>query len=232
MIQNNLLKGKFDMIMKRESYGLICYDKVMKTTLVVQRVQTPDFIHFVRGFYNAIDLDSIFEKFTADEHDLIKELIGCDNLRDKLKSIIPKIYKKNQIEFYVNNGVKKFMENKNTIIDLVNRTQPSIDYEWIWPKGGIHIGETPIECAIRETFEETGYKIPYDKIDSNPITLEIDTSSGNKIVNTYFFVECDSSIIRTGSPDPKEVRKTGWHNYEYLKDRLPPNYSKYLSMMP
>lgn len=27
---------------------------------------------------------------------------------------------------------------------------------WDFPKGGIEPGETPIECAIRETFEETG----------------------------------------------------------------------------
>lgn len=71
------------------------------------------------------------------------------------------------------------------------------------PKGGIDKGETELEAAIRETFEEVGIKVPKKLIDRNPHTFAVTSRKHkyNKIV-TYFIVEIDS-LEQIGLKEPK-----------------------------
>lgn len=61
------------------------------------------------------------------------------------------------------------------------------------PKGGIEPGESEIQAAIRETYEETGIKVPIDLIDNTPFTFVVTSRDYkyNKVV-TYFIVEIEN----------------------------------------
>jgi 8-oxo-dGTP pyrophosphatase MutT (NUDIX family) len=71
------------------------------------------------------------------------------------------------------------------------------------PKGGIDPGETELQAAIRETFEEVGIKVPKKLIDRNPHTFAVTSRKYkyNKIV-TYFIAEIDS-LEQIGLKEPK-----------------------------
>jgi len=71
------------------------------------------------------------------------------------------------------------------------------------PKGGIDPGESEIQAAIRETFEEIGIKVPEGLIDRNTNTFAVTSRKYkyNKVV-TYFIVEIDS-LDQIGLKKPK-----------------------------
>jgi 8-oxo-dGTP pyrophosphatase MutT (NUDIX family) len=63
------------------------------------------------------------------------------------------------------------------------------------PKGGIDDGETPIDAAIRETFEEVGLKINKNQIDPVEYTFSLGYTKNKKQIKKivhYFIVKIDS----------------------------------------
>lgn len=217
---------------RREAYGLICLDRKRRKTLVIQLLQTPDYIHFLRGTYNINDLPCMLENCTEAEHISIKELLTLpkDRLHDEILKQLPKYYPKDLAERYADQGCFSIELYRDDILDLFNHVQPALDQAWIWPKGGMEQRESPVECAIRETYEETGYKIPLRVINTRDIiTLSIATFSGRVISNSYFIAEWDSEVEPDSKPDFEEVQQAGWYSYDFLINRMPTNYAKFLA---
>lgn len=75
---------------------------------------------------------------------------------------------------------------------------------WGWeiPAGRCEAGETPEISAIRETEEETGYKVSVEPL------LTINPMNGISSHETHIFVGADP--VRTGEPDPAEAAKVEW----------------------
>lgn len=71
------------------------------------------------------------------------------------------------------------------------------------PKGGIDPGESELQAAIRETFEEIGIKVPMASISPSSYTFAVTSHKYkyNKVV-TYFIVEIDS-LDQIGLKEPK-----------------------------
>lgn len=67
------------------------------------------------------------------------------------------------------------------------------DGAWTIPKGGIHAGEDPLQTAIREFAEETGFRA------SGPfLPLGSITQRGGKIVHAWAFEgDCDPARLRS-----------------------------------
>lgn len=86
---------------------------------------------------------------------------------------------------------------------LVHATGHNFKTGYGIPKGGIDRGETELEAAIRETYEEVGIKVPKKLIDRTPYTFVVTSRKYkyNKIV-TYFIAEIDS-LEQIGLKKPK-----------------------------
>jgi 8-oxo-dGTP pyrophosphatase MutT (NUDIX family) len=119
---------------------------------------------------------------------------------------------------------------------LCHATQPNVssyeDCNWTVPKGQIEDGETALECAIRETYEETGLKL-LDYV--SLITLEncVKTVLVNKKKDNYIFTletddqritkfdfKCTSIIDNPDMPHMNglpEVDRFGWFSSNECK---------------
>jgi predicted NUDIX family NTP pyrophosphohydrolase len=79
------------------------------------------------------------------------------------------------------------------------------DGAWTLPKGGIEFGETPLESAIREFKEETGF-------DATPPYLELGTitqRSGKRVSAWAFAGDCDPTKVMSNLTTTEWPPKSG-----------------------
>lgn len=78
------------------------------------------------------------------------------------------------------------------------------------PKGRVETGESPLECALREVCEETGYIV--DILCKTPITMQTVLDKHAPVVHktTHYF----PARVRTGSPQERMektlIRRVDW----------------------
>ena len=77
--------------------------------------------------------------------------------------------------------------------------------KWSFPKGHCRSGETPFQCAKRETAEETGIQIPWQTY--RPIKLA---------VGWYYVVFVDREFPKVVF-DSNEIRQVDWVSVEALR---------------
>jgi 8-oxo-dGTP pyrophosphatase MutT (NUDIX family) len=97
------------------------------------------------------------------------------------------------------------------------------------PKGGIEKGESKLDAAIRETYEEIGIKVPKSLIDPTEYTFAVTSRNQeyNKIVY-YYIVKLDD-LSQVGLKDTKvpksqlqveEIDWAGFISYNEAKKRI------------
>jgi len=86
---------------------------------------------------------------------------------------------------------------------LAHTTGRKANTGWGIPKGGVDKGESKINAAIRETYEELGVKVPMNLIDKNEHTFVV-TSRQKKYTKivTYYLVKIDE-LSQVGLKKPK-----------------------------
>lgn len=77
--------------------------------------------------------------------------------------------------------------------------------KWSFPKGHPNSGETPFQCASRETCEETGIKIPWQT--HRPISLA---------VGHYYIVFVATELV-CYTFDENEILQVKWFSIDELK---------------
>ena len=111
------------------------------------------------------------------------------------------------------------MDANKTKILLVKGTTSEC---WGFPKGASENGETTIECAARETFEETGIKV------------HINNNSKKEIINniTYYYLTIPNNkeLVYEGTVDKTEISDINWINIYDLVQHSIPNINKSVKM--
>jgi len=217
------------------SYGIICFNPKNQKTLVVQRTHTPEFLHLMRGNFNRADLDIILERSTREEHDLLRSiLLSNNNICYDIYAYLSKSFNfshfKNKKDYLTRIAIKSRDQLKlhhDDIIEYLNNTLPRMETEWLWPKGHLMNDESNIECSIRETFEETGYRFNINQLlrsNGVPVTFNIDNHVFyNKTYTTvYYIIVLDQEPEYHLQPiNEQEIKKVSWMNCKDLFDRLP-----------
>lgn len=87
--------------------------------------------------------------------------------------------------------------------------------DYTFPKGHLEKNETLLECAIRETEEETKRKVKILK--KEPIYIEHYTNSNNEESNVYYYIAIDDGHSDNTS---LEVHELVWMNPNDVYDTL------------
>jgi 8-oxo-dGTP pyrophosphatase MutT (NUDIX family) len=153
------------------SNGIIAFrvnPQGQKEYLMIRRKETLGFIDFIRGKYSVYNRDYVSNmicQMTETEKQMLLErefddLWKCvwgekseENAQYGNEEIISR-EKFNQLRKGI--CAKNEMYNLKDLVDS-DKTQ-WLEPEWGFPKGRRDCNETDVECALREFFEETGYK--------------------------------------------------------------------------
>ena len=87
---------------------------------------------------------------------------------------------------------------------------------WSTPGGHLDFGESPEECAVRETKEETG--VGATDLQFVAITNDVLADSGKHYVTIWMRGEADSSVATV--MDPAEIAELGWFSPNALPKPL------------
>ncbi len=99
---------------------------------------------------------------------------------------------------------------------LIRRKRSHGAGSWAAPGGHLELGESPAECAIRETFEETGLIV----VDPRCVALTNDVflSEGKHYITIWMTVDLPSDFDVNPSKD--EVAEWSWFSWDALPSPL------------
>ena len=100
-------------------------------------------------------------------------------------------------------------------MDIVKKAGCILCNDYSFPKGHLEGNETLIECAIRETAEET--KRDCELLENEPIYIEHYITPGNENVELYFYLAKD---IGESKNDSFDTHPTFWIPFEEVRDKL------------
>ena len=104
------------------------------------------------------------------------------------------------------------LDLENKTIALVYREKQN-DYSF--PKGHLEDGESLVECAIRETAEET--KFDCEILEEEPVYIETYITPGGEDVEMYYFI---SKYIGLSNNNSDDTHPTLWIPYEDVYETL------------
>lgn len=176
------------------SYGLIVYIIINSIAyyLLQQRRDTFEYMDFIMGLWKNIpQLASYFSAMSLEERTRIREYTFRELWEDLFVDKSSKMYKESYIK-----AKKKYDYIKHLIPNILDTTKTLIlEPPWGFPKGKKNnYKETDIQCATRETQEET-------KVFPNTLTIlpkhkfsEHFEGSNGKQYTTYYFLAKASKI--------------------------------------
>ena len=114
------------------------------------------------------------------------------------------------------------MTTKKAGCILINKETKKIalvcrDNEYSFPKGHLEEGETLIECAIRETREETGHDCKI--IDNKEIIVDCYTTPQGEEVENYLYLAIDEGETKE-IIDEKDKEVCVWKKIEEVEKTL------------
>lgn len=126
-----------------------------------------------------------------------------------------------------------FLENRLLLKDNLVKTPGLPTTEYFWPKGRKKMMESPVDAAIRETYEETGIDLSNFKIIGPPIIDKFVGLNNFIYENVLWFVKLTGPEPATTNENAKmEISDIVWVSRENLKNYLRPEkydfFEKYI----
>ena len=216
--------------MQRESRGIILICKKTRRILCIDRKSSPEFLHLMRGFYRRENIRSdIIPNCTQEEHDMLKEICYETDRKtryNKIYNFLSDRYDRNKVDRCIKTTMSNFDEDMDELKSALLQIMPRETKNSMWPKGGMNRGETEVQCAIRETLEETGVIVPAEKVTRNQLLVESTSFFGVMFRTVYFIAYTDEEYSLTDNYDKNEVSAVKWIHVDDLEKHVVPDYSK------
>jgi 8-oxo-dGTP diphosphatase len=112
-------------------------------------------------------------------------------------------------------GVGVLITHENKVM-LARRLHVHGKGTWSTPGGYLEFGETPEDCARRETREETGIEIT--DLHFRAITHDVFIAEDRHYITIWMEARYLSGVARVNAP--YEMAETGWFEWEHLPEPL------------
>lgn len=214
------------------SYGIIIFKKFFGSNvkyLMIQRKYSYSFLELMlskyieNGIINYYKLSNIIKHLPKTERYLIQNNDFL-YLWNKMW-----MYNMSELNSRFHEYMKKFNYLKDYCLDLLfDNIHPILDQpEWEFPKGKRIIGESDMDCAIRECEEETNYSNDDYYIYPNLKHFQdkFKGTDNNDYCNNYYLAELSNYdklvyFDPTNFHQSTEIRKIGWFTFNEIKDKI------------
>jgi 8-oxo-dGTP pyrophosphatase MutT (NUDIX family) len=203
------------------------------SVLMVKRKDSMAYMEFIRG------------KYAMDSLDLVKRLISNMTIDEQKKitteefdTLWTEMWGKGRDTHSIEYEVSKRQYDTLDRQTLVKENSSKyVDPEWGFPKGRRMKGESDVDCAVREFWEETN--IPSEAYEVLPAKSYTEVFTGTNGINykhTYFIALLkDSKLINTSQKltamQKREVSAVAWKTLKQAKDITRPHYSERKKML-
>lgn len=210
------------------SCGILLLNKTGNemSVLMVRRKDSMAYMEFIRGKYEPDDpeyIKRLLVNMTINEQKLIE--------KEEFDTLWSKLWGQGRDTHSIEYEIAKTNYNKINRKQLISQaTSVYVEPEWGFPKGRRSKGESDVECAMREFWEETNIpKEAYTVIDKLCFT-EVFTGTNNvnyKHIYYVAFIRDDSLVDITQkltATQKKEVSAVAWKTLKECNEITRPHY--------
>jgi 8-oxo-dGTP pyrophosphatase MutT (NUDIX family) len=185
------------------SFGIMLWCEPTDSWLLVRSKQSYAYYLFLSGFYRKTDVRNILLNMTIQEISVIHALYTGTTKFDE-------VYKGSNLSvaqerFY---GIRPYL--RLLLMNVKGSPLPS----WTFPKGRLEYRETPLNCALREFYEEAGIDLRITpgvySLSENRVFVEAYTSFDHEVYETqcwFFKIDHEPELI---SPEGDEIAERRW----------------------
>ena len=203
------------------------------SVLMVRRKDSMSYMEFIRGKYDPQDLGYLrrqFSNMTADEHRLI--------LEESFETLWTRLWGNGRDTQSIEYELARDKFNSLNKLELISEIKhPFKEPEWGFPKGRRMRGESDLDCAMREFYEETN--IPKDayEVMPNMVFTEVFIGTNNiRYKHVYFVVKLKDSRSfnlkqKLTQLQRREISAVDWKTLEECKRITRPHYVERKAMI-
>jgi 8-oxo-dGTP pyrophosphatase MutT (NUDIX family) len=132
----------------------------------------------------------------------------------------------------VTNNKGQFIKFKN-LVESLPAEERYLEPDWGFPKGrrNYKLNESDLQCAMRETLEETGIHPKSYQLDSQYLVSEIFQGTNHiNYCHKYFLAKCSPQMPVWINPfniyQASEIRKIGWYSYQQTTKMFRPYHQE------
>jgi 8-oxo-dGTP pyrophosphatase MutT (NUDIX family) len=208
-------------------------DPKVVSVLMVRRKDSMSYMEFIRGKYDPTDtnyLKTMFSNMTADEQAIL--------VKEDFDTLWTKLWGQGRDTKSMEYEIAK--ENYNTLDrETLVASYPSkyLEPEWGFPKGRRSKGESDLECAMREFFEETNVPPDAYEVLKDVWFTETFRATNNTMYRHIYAVAVlkDSSVFNLSqkltSTQKREVSAVAWKTLKQAKEITRPHYVERKTMI-
>jgi 8-oxo-dGTP pyrophosphatase MutT (NUDIX family) len=197
------------------------------SVLMVRRKDSMSYMEFIRGKYDTRDTEYVkrqLQNMTTQEQEFIQ--------KEKFETLWNKLWGSSRDtsspEYDIAHDKFVSLNLKKLIAEVPSKF---VEPEWGFPKGRRMRGETDVQCAVREYFEETNIPREAYTVREDLVFTETFTGTNSVRYKHIYFVAIlkDSKLInltqKFTASQRREISNIAWKTLKECKDITRPHYT-------